>query len=100
MWDLAVWPIANRDEVIRGGIIIGLDVSQRRRLEQQREDFIASMAHDIKNPILGSSTVLESLIEGAFGEVSDEPSEILSLLKQSNDSLLLMLDNLLEVYRI
>lgn len=100
VWDLAVWPIANRDEVIRGGIIIGLDVSQRRRLEQQREDFIASMAHDIKNPILGSSTVLESLIEGAFGEVSDEPSEILSLLKQSNDSLLLMLDNLLEVYRI
>ena len=100
VWDLAVWPIVNRDEVIRGGIVIGLDVSQRRRLEQQREDFVASVAHDIKNPILGSSSVLESLIEGAFGEVSDEPSEILSLLKQSNDSLLLMLDNLLEVYRI
>ncbi|MBU6452616.1 MAG: response regulator [Cyanobacteria bacterium REEB67] len=97
--DLVVWSIKGKDGDIRGGIIIGIDVSERVRLESQKEDFIAALAHDIKNPLIGAGQVLQSLVDGSFGNIEGPQRDVLGLLKTSNDNVLLMLHNLLDVYR-
>jgi PAS domain S-box-containing protein len=99
IWDLVVWSIRGKEGDIRGGIIIGIDVTERVRLEAQKEDFIAALAHDIKNPLVGAGQVLQSLVDGSLGDMGGPQKDVLGLLKSSNDSVLLMLHNLLDVYR-
>ncbi|CAN5284946.1 hypothetical protein BH10CYA1_BH10CYA1_46420 [soil metagenome] len=99
LWDLMAWPIKTRNNDIKGGIIIGLDVTQRIKLERQRDDFIAALAHDIKNPLLGTDRVLKAVIDGSLGKLEAHHENVLSAVQNSNENVLTMLHNLLDVYR-
>ena len=66
---------------------------------EQREEFMATLTHDLKNPLIGTNRVLELLAEQAMGEVSPEHAELLLQIRESNKILLAMIQNLLDVYR-
>ncbi len=55
--------------------------------------------HDLKNPMIGSERLLRFLLKGSLGMLTEEQTRTVLLLKQSNDDLLLMVKNLLELYR-
>jgi signal transduction histidine kinase len=67
--------------------------------EQQREDFIATLTHDLKTPIVGANMVLTALLDGSVGELQSAQAEIIGKLRTSNQALLKMIQNLLEVYK-
>ncbi|HEY9773184.1 MAG TPA: ATP-binding protein [Planktothrix sp.] len=64
----------------------------------QREDFAALLAHDLKTPVSGANRIYDLLTEGWLGPLSPGQSEIIAKLKESNLSLLRMIQNMLEVY--
>lgn len=67
--------------------------------EQQREDFIATLTHDLKTPIVGANMVLTALLDGSVGDLQPSQLEIIGKLRTSNQALLKMIQNLLEVYK-
>lgn len=84
------------------------DISERKTLEektrrlmllQQREDFLAMLANDLKNPIVGANRVLELLYEGKLGEINEVQMDVLSRLMDANKELLNMIQNISSVYR-
>ncbi|MBS1953270.1 MAG: hybrid sensor histidine kinase/response regulator [Cyanobacteria bacterium SZAS-4] len=72
---------------------------ERGRLLQQRDEFMAALVHDIKNPLLGSDRMYELILQKKFGELEPKLQEMTKLLKRSNESVLHLLMNLLEIYR-
>lgn len=66
---------------------------------KQREDFVATLTHDLKTPIVGANMVLTALLDGSVGQLQPAQSEIISKLRNSNQALLKMIQNLLEVYK-
>jgi PAS domain S-box-containing protein len=98
-WDVTAWPVVSGEGDIKGGISVGLDVSERIKLEQQREDFAAALAHDIKNPLIGVDRILTALADSSLHSLEVEQQNFLGLLKESNNNVLGMLHNLLDVYR-
>lgn len=74
-------------------------IDERDHMAGLREDFVSRFAHDVKIPLVASNRVLTLLIEGTFGEISPELGDIISTMIGSNDDLLEMVNNLLEVYR-
>jgi PAS domain S-box-containing protein len=69
-----------------------------RSIIQQREDFLAAISHDLKNPLIASNRILKVLLGG---EVK-EPAQVTGLLGQlidTNQSMLRMIWNLLDIYR-
>jgi two-component system, sensor histidine kinase and response regulator len=72
---------------------------ERGRLLQQRDEFMAALVHDIKNPLLGSDRMYQLILEKEFGELEPKLQEMTKLLKRSNESVLHLLMNLLEIYR-
>lgn len=66
---------------------------------EQREEFMATLTHDLKNPLIGTNRVLEMLAERALGEVTAEQAELFLQIRDSNRILLSMIQNLLDVYR-
>ena len=53
-----------------GGVVFVEDISERRRVEQVRTDFVANISHELKTPVGALSVLAETLVD------EDDPSTI------------------------
>lgn len=67
------------------------------KLLQQRDDFVASLTHDLKNPLIGVNRILEAILAGAVS-LEDQKS-LLKQIHSSNNFMLHMIWNLLDTYK-
>jgi len=98
-WDWAAWPVKDDSGKINGLVAMFSNASDRVHLQQQREDFVATLTHDLKTPVLATNRAVRYLIEGDFGAVSESQKEILETILQSNTALYSLVQTLLDVYR-
>ena len=75
------------------------NVDKAKLLEAQRETFVASLGHDLKNPTLAQIRAVELLLKGSFGEIPDAQREILEMVLDSCRYMSAMLASLLATYR-
>ncbi|MBU6454595.1 MAG: PAS domain-containing protein [Cyanobacteria bacterium REEB67] len=97
-WDWAVWPVKDGGRVT-GLVAMFANVSDRVMLHQQREDFVATLTHDLKTPVLAANRAVGYLLDGDFGPLADEQKEILQTVLQSNNALYSLVQTLLDVYK-
>jgi two-component system phosphate regulon sensor histidine kinase PhoR len=57
--------------IAAGAIVVASDISQLRRLEQVRKEFVANASHELKTPLASIKACVETLLDGAL-----EDSEI------------------------
>jgi signal transduction histidine kinase len=76
------------------------DITKRLSMLEEREEFIATLTHDLKNPLIGANRVLELLADQQIGPITTGQAELLMQLRDSNMRLLCLIQNLLEVYRL
>lgn len=95
--DLAAWPVS--DSTTTSIMLMLTDASDRVRIAQQREDFVATLTHDLKTPILAANRALKLFMDGDFGQVSSTQEKVLETIYQSNDELYKLVLTLLDVYR-
>ena len=69
------------------------------KLAKQREDFVATLTHDLKTPVFAANRAIKFLIEGDFGALKAEQVEVLQTISESNDAMLRLITTLLDVYR-
>ena len=67
--------------------------------ERLRDDFVATLTHDLKVPLLAENQTLSYMIKGSYGEINEEQKEVLEVIKNTNEGTLGMVNTLLEVYR-
>src|SRR5688572_14190985 len=72
-------------------LLVCHDVSDVKRTEQIRRDFVANVSHELRTPLAAIKSVVETLAEGAL---SDEAVD------QEVDRLVLLVEELLELSRI
>jgi len=86
-----------------------LDITDRKAQEEhgrlravlnEREDFMATLTHDMKNPLIGANRVLQLFGQGKLGELSHKQRELLQSLEQANTDVLALIANLTDVYRM
>ncbi|MCR4880655.1 MAG: HAMP domain-containing histidine kinase [bacterium] len=80
-------------------IIILKDVTKDSELQAQKDNFIATLTHDLKTPVRADIMSLELLLKGKFGDLSAAQTEILSEMLNSNKFMMNMLDTLLAKYK-
>ncbi len=81
-------------------VIIIKNTTNQQELEKLREDFVATLTHDLKVPIVAESNILDFLINGKFGEINEKQHEAISNMKDCNQELLELVQILLETYKI
>jgi len=64
----------------------------------QRENFVSCLTHDLRTPLVAADRMLGLIQQGVFGDVSGEINQAIDTVINSNQNLLLMLNNLLEVH--
>jgi signal transduction histidine kinase len=96
--NLSVWPIINEQGQFTGGIIMLEDITDRYELHRQRDAVMGIIAHDLKNPVLGSQRIYELLLNNNFGPLNDHQSDAIQTLSRANDNCLHILKNLLQLF--
>lgn len=83
----------NRALANRGTMLV------KKRLEQEKEDFLYMLSHDLKNPITAVIGSIDIMREGRLGPVNTEQVEYLQSAIDSCNEVVGMIDNLLDVQR-
>lgn len=81
-------------------ILIIKDVTNEREIETLKEDFVATLTHDLKVPIVAESNILDFLLQGKFGEINQKQEVALKNMQISNKELLNLVQIVLETYKI
>lgn len=81
-------------------VILIKDVTNEREIETLKEDFVATLTHDLKVPIIAESNIINFLLNGTFGEISDKQEFALLNMKKSNQELVELVQIILETYKI
>lgn len=76
------------------------DISKEKELNDVKNNFMATLAHDLRVPLLAESNTLKLLKNNNFGEVNPKISEVFDLLIQSNSDVLSLTEVLLETYKL
>jgi signal transduction histidine kinase len=73
--------------------------AQLIRLNTQRSQFIASMTHELRTPIHGVQGLADVIAAGVYGPVTDKQKEACASIKRSAQSLLGLVDDVLNLAR-
>ena len=75
------------------------DVTEQKKADRLRDDFIATLTHDLRTPLLAAIQTLKFFLDGALGELDEKQKLLLSTMQKSNEDLLGLVNALLEVYK-
>ena len=75
------------------------NVSLQKEMERLRDDFIATLTHDLRTPLLAAIQTLQFFIDGSLGEIEEKQKTLLVTMKKSNEDMLGLVNALLEVYK-
>ncbi len=67
--DLALSVTAFHGHELAGAVIVITDVTELRRLERVRQQFVTNASHELKTPITSIQACIETLIDGAVDDV-------------------------------
>ncbi|MDD3013387.1 MAG: hybrid sensor histidine kinase/response regulator [Candidatus Gastranaerophilales bacterium] len=68
-------------------------------LIKSREDFVATLAHDLRTPLLAAIQTLKFFLDGSLGQLTERQNILLETMLYSNQDMLGLVNALLEVYR-
>lgn len=97
--DVIVSPLFNEKGEIRGAIIVFADITERKKLEKVRQDFISNVSHELKTPLTSIKAMVEVLLEGG-AEDSKLRKDFLENINQEVDRLSRLVNDLLLLSRL
>jgi len=97
--DVMVSPLFNERQQIRGAISVFYDITERKKLERVRQDFIGNISHELKTPLASMKAMVEVLIEGGADDINIR-REFLDSINQEIDRLNRLVSDLLLLSRL
>jgi len=81
-------------------MIIVSNYTDEKEIESLKEDFVATLTHDLKVPIVAEANMLEFFLNDKFGKITDKQKEALNTMKNSNQELLDLVQIVLDTYKV
>lgn len=90
-------PVFDKNDNVTGTIHIARDISEQKKAEQLKDDFVSMVSHELKTPI----TVIIGALRVATSEgiTPEESGDLIHEAVSSADAMAALIDNLLELSR-
>lgn len=82
-----------------GAVLVLHDVTDLRRLEQMRREFVANVSHELKTPLTSISAYTETLLDGAIDD-PEHNREFLERIEEQTNRLQVLIIDLLSLARM
>lgn len=94
-----VSPIVGEKARSQGAVIVCYDITELRRLEQLRTEFVGNVSHELRTPLTSIKGFVETLLDGA-AEVPHLRERFLTIIQKETLRLQRLVDELLTLSRI
>jgi len=81
-------------------IVILHDISREKLIDRMKTEFLSFAAHQLKSPISAIKWTLRILLDGDLGEITKEQREFIEKIYKSNERMINLINDLLNVTRI
>ncbi len=88
-----------RDNKLQGAVLVFHDITELRRLEKVRQDFVANVSHELRTPIASIKGYSETLLDGAM-EDHENRNGFVKTIYENSERLARLIDDLLDLSRI
>jgi two-component system, OmpR family, phosphate regulon sensor histidine kinase PhoR len=92
-------PIIGLNNEWKGVLLVFHDITELKKLEQMRKDFVANVSHELKTPITSIKGFSETLLDGAMNDKATLEAFLSIILKES-DRLQTLIKDLLDLSKI
>ena len=76
-------PILTSNNEINGLVAIAKNIDADKKLEHQRDLFLATLSHDLKNPLQAQISSLQMLYREYYGKIDEGHQEVMALIIES-----------------
>ncbi|MDO3387501.1 ATP-binding protein [Gilvimarinus sp. SDUM040013] len=97
---LRVTPIHNESGELSGFLGIAEDVSERKRIENFKNEFISTVSHELRTPITSISGSIRLIASGHLGDVPEKMGRLLETAERNSKRLSLLINDLLDIEKI
>ncbi len=104
-----IWPVQKvfqvnaspffESKAINGCLLVIHDITQMRRLETMRRDFVANVSHELRTPLTSIKGFVETLLEGALDD-KENSVNFLKIINNHADRLNTLINDLLDLSHI
>ncbi|WP_075620044.1 two-component system histidine kinase PnpS [Paenisporosarcina indica] len=92
-------PVLGEHERWLGIVIVSQDISELKRLEQIRKDFVANVSHELRTPVTSIKGFSETLLDGAYQDEATLLS-FLEIIHTESNRLQLLVKDLLDLSKV
>jgi len=92
--------VKEKEDKNLGTLLILRDVTQERKIDQMKSDFVSLVSHELRTPLTAIRGAMDNLLDGITGEINDYQKNSLLIINRNIDRLSRMIEDLLDISRI
>jgi len=97
--EVTIIPLTEEKEEM-GTLIILHDITKEKTIERIKTEFVSLAAHQLRTPLSAIKWTLRMLLDGDLGKLSPEQRDFLEKTYKSNERMIFLINDLLNVTRI
>ena len=97
--EVSTIPIMREEEEL-GALIILHDITREKMIERMKTEFVSLSAHQLRTPLSAIKWTLRMLLDGDLGVITDEQRDFIEKTYKSNERMISLINDLLDVTRI
>ncbi|MBI2644378.1 MAG: GAF domain-containing protein [Candidatus Wildermuthbacteria bacterium] len=83
-----------------GTLLVVHDITREKQIERLKTEFVSLAAHQLRTPLSAIKWTLRMLLDGDLGSLNPEQREFMDKTYQSNERMIALINDLLDVTRI
>ncbi len=88
-----------RNNRMEGAVLVFHDITELRRLEKVRQDFVANVSHELRTPIASIQGYAETLLDGAIDDKKNA-KDFVKIIAEDSRRLARLIEDLLDLSKI
>ncbi len=97
--EVSVIPVVTGENKI-GTLVAIHDISREKMIEAMKSEFVSIAAHQLRTPLSAIKWTMRMLLDGDLGELNDDQMELVNKTYASNERMVNLINDLLNVSRI
>jgi two-component system phosphate regulon sensor histidine kinase PhoR len=94
-----VSPLFYRGSELSGFVAVFHDITEIKKLEQVRKDFVANVSHELKTPITAIKGFADTLLDGALGD-QENATRFVQTIRSNSERINALVDDLMIISKI
>ncbi|RDW16317.1 PAS domain-containing sensor histidine kinase [Oceanobacillus arenosus] len=98
-YEISGIPIFNEHNNLKGAVLVIRDITELKKLESMRKDFVANVSHELRTPITSIKGFAETLLDGGMSN-EETTRDFLRIIYNESNRMQLLIEDLLTLSRL